>query len=110
LRIERGGNGEPLKLLLDSDGNLFSAWLPLAEQAPIPSGWIAGAELELTGTAELDFNEQPVSRSSITVSGFRDWLSSAGNVRVQTTPPWWTPQRLWLALGGTALVLLLAVA
>ena len=39
------------------------------------------------------------------ITGFHLWLSSPEALRVVSTPPWWTPQRLGIMLAGVLLVL-----
>jgi signal transduction histidine kinase len=43
------------------------------------------------------------------ITGFHVWLSSPGDLRVVSQPPWWTPQRLGMLLIAMILVLGLAL-
>lgn len=108
VRIERGSNGEGPCLLVASGGHVFpvrtagSGW-------PLPSTWVEGASLDLTGVAELEFNEDENTQGSFSITGMGFWIGSPADVVVTSVPSWWTPQRLGLALGGTGLVLALVM-
>lgn len=109
IRISIDESRATKSLMMESDGEIFSAFLPIrhAEGA----SWAVGSDLELTGACELDFKEDPQSTQSIThpIGGFHLWLSSPGDIRVISTPAWWTVQRLSLALGGVLAILLAAI-
>ncbi len=109
LRIERRDTNLPLSLIIASEGCVFPAVIPSGELR-MPSEWVAGARLELTGVCELDFLEDASTQSFISISGFRLWLRSAQDIHVISVPSWWTPPRLSLALAGTVSVLCLALA
>ncbi len=108
LRVEREENSGSLALVIASDGEVFQAYLP-ASQREIPADWVEGAQLELTGISELDFKEDSSTQGSISITGFRLWLRSPGDVRVLSVPSWWSPQRLGMALSGVLAVLVLAL-
>lgn len=108
VRIERREMDQSPALLIASEGYVFPAFLP-ASDVEMPENWVEGAELELTGVAELDFKEDATTQGSISISGFRLWLRSPQDVRVLSVASWWTPQRLTTALSGVAAVLVLAI-
>ncbi len=97
----------------DKDGNstvvveageqLVQAFLP----GSAPS-WIEGSAVELTGVCELEMAR--LDRLPwFSITGFHVWLSSPGDLRVISAPPWWTPQRLGILLSVVMLVLGLAL-
>jgi signal transduction histidine kinase len=108
VRIDRRKTEEPPSLLIAAEGYVFPAFFPASDQ-PLPSTWVEGAELELTGVCELDFKEDATTQGSISISGFRLWLRSPQDVRVLSVPSWWTPKRLGMALSGVVAVLFLAI-
>lgn len=59
--------------------------------------WIEDADLELTGVCEMSFLDSSIPNVP-KAAGFRLWLRSPADVRVVHMPPWWTPQRLKIAL------------
>jgi signal transduction histidine kinase len=72
------------------------------------SRWIEGSFVELTGVCELEINR--LDRLPwFSITGFHLWLSSPDGLRIVSTPPWWTPQRLGILLAGLLLVLCLAL-
>lgn len=108
VRTERGPNGEIPSLLIASGGQVFpvraagSGW-------KLSPDWVEGASLDLTGVAELEFNEDTSTQGSFSITGMGFWIGSPSDVVVTSVPSWWTPQRLGLALGGTGLVLALVM-
>jgi signal transduction histidine kinase len=109
LRVERKEGASAPVLVIASDGEVFQASLP-ASRREIPAAWVEGARLELTGIPELDFEEDSSTQGSLSITGFRLWLRSPGDVRVLSVPSWWTPERLGMALSGVLAVLVLAMA
>jgi signal transduction histidine kinase len=108
IRVEKPESDTPPRLLVSSDGNVFPVILPDPD-SQLPDDWVAGAELELTGVSELDFEEDANTHGTISISGFRLWLRSPADVRVISVPSWWTPQRLAMLLAGVLAVLVLAM-
>jgi len=97
-------------LVVESGDHIFQAYLPVADakSSQIVSQWIEGSTVELTGVCELE-----ISRIDdfpwFSIDGFHLRLSSPASLRVVTTPPWWTPQRLVVLFAGLLLVLGLAL-
>ena len=97
-------------LVIESDKHLVQAFLPVpnGETARRVGEWIEGSTVELTGVSELEMVR--IDRLPwFSITGFHLWLSSPRDLRVVSTPPWWTPQRLGLLLAGVLLVLCLAL-
>jgi signal transduction histidine kinase len=100
----------PERILAEADGKPFDVRFPIAQEmrAEEAARWVTGAEILCSGVAELTFAEKISVTGEFPPTGFHLWLAKPGDVRVERLPPWWTPQRLALALGGTgALVALL---
>jgi signal transduction histidine kinase len=60
--------------------------------------------VELSGICELEIDRLDIL-PWFSITGFHLWLSSPDDLRVVSTPPWWTPQRLGIMLAGVLLVL-----
>jgi len=100
LKAEAAPRSDGISLVIESGGSVFTALMPGPPTMAMPAGWVEGAVLSLEGTCELDLMPKSPEQSPLvaTVSGFRLWLSSPGQVRILHTPSWWTPRRLWMAL------------
>lgn len=94
-------------VVVESGEHLVQAFLPVSTMTA--SGWLVGSVVELNGVCELEMAriDQPPWFS---IKGFHIWLSSPGDLRVISEPPWWTPQRLGFLLAAVVLVLGLALA
>lgn len=90
-------------VFIESGDDLVRVFL----QGDAPS-WIEGSAVELTGVCELEM-ERLDKLPWFAIAGFHVWLSSPRDLRVISTPPWWTAQRLGTLLLGVVLVLLLAL-
>lgn len=91
-------------LMMESDGFSFPVRLPLGcKAAELP--WIIGSRLRVNGTCELYFNERPVIRRAIPVTGFALWTSAPEDVVLLGKPSWWTPERMWMAIAAAGLLL-----
>lgn len=98
-------------LVIESGKFLVQAFLPVPDgrTASRLSEWIEGSTVEITGVSELEMVR--IDRLPwFSITGFHLWLSAPEDLRVVSTPPWWTPQRLGILLAGVLLVLCLALA
>jgi PAS domain S-box-containing protein len=93
--INLGAEQGEVQLLLESDDVAFGVRLRSADDTLLQR-WPVGSRLALTGVYEIlrDERRQP--------QAFRLQLRSVEDVEVLEFPPWWTPQRTLLALGGLA--------
>jgi len=109
-RVLPGSDGRPATLIFEFEQRLFEAFLPVGDSAAAAkiASWISESTVELTGVCELEITREG-SPQWFSISGFHLWLSSPDDLRVLRAPPWWTPSRLWLALGGGALAALFLV-
>jgi len=69
-----------------------------------------GSELLVTGIVELNWDFNPWAWPPRVPRGLELLIRSAGDVVVVRTPPWWTPRRLSLLLGGATALLAAALA
>ncbi len=98
-------------LVMESGKDLVQAFVPITDvrASREMSSWVEGSMVELTGVCELEID--PIDKQPwFSITGFHLWLSSPRDLRVVSTPPWWTPQRLGILLAGVLLVLFLALA
>lgn len=98
LEVESGRRHFPATLLV-----------PREESPALPGNWVEGAQVQLTGVCELNF-ERKAGFEAPVISTFRLWLRDVDDVQVLSTPSWWTSTRLTAALISALVVLLLAAA
>ena len=102
--------GEPLRLNLECDGVL----VPAEFAGPSGAGFIASlrpdSELLVSGICAVTFSESRPVVNWPTPIAMRLLLRGPEDVRVLVAASWWTPERLWAALGLVAAVLLVALA
>lgn len=86
-----------IETLLTDEGKSFRAILahPLAGAKEL----IPGAEVLLTGVAEITYELGPYFPDQNVVSGVRLLLRTPADVVVHRVPPWWNARRLLIALG-----------
>ena len=94
-------------VIVESGEQLVQAFLPTTPG--VASRWIVGSFVELTGVCELEMARLD-KLPWFSITGFHVWLSSPGDLRVISQPPWWTPRRLGILLAAVFLVLGLALA
>ncbi len=106
-------SGEPgtWQLEVESGRRHFPATLlvPRGGSQALPGNWVEGAQVQLTGVCELNF-ERKAGFEAPVISTFRLWLRDVDDVQVLSTPSWWTSTRLTAALISALVVLLLAAA
>jgi len=78
-------------LQMESGGTFFAAILPPGVK--VPEEIRPGSSLELTGICNFILGER-ARRFAIRLDGFEIQLPGVTGVRMLSTPPWWTPQRL----------------
>ena len=103
-------HGEPLRLNLECDGVL----VPAEFSGPHADSFVASlrpdSELRVSGICVLTFSQsRPVVEWPTPVS-LRLLVRGPADIQVIRASSWWTPERLWAALGLTAVVLLIALA
>ena len=101
--------GEPLRLNLECDGVLVPAEFSGTQDAGFVAALRPDSELRVSGICALTFSEsRPVVNWPSPVA-LRLLLRGPADVQVIRAASWWTPERLWAALGLTAVVLLMAL-
>jgi signal transduction histidine kinase len=110
-RLEKmeGSDGAGRRLSLDCDGHLVFATLVNAEPAETSQRLELGSEISVTGVCQVQLSAGKPTSTVPVPTDFQLLVHSARDVKVLGVPPWWTPERLWLALGGTGAVLALAL-
>jgi signal transduction histidine kinase len=95
------------RLALDAGGTIVEALLYKGDTKAFEA-LQPGSELQVTGIAQLNFDLFPEKQSSLQhpPSGLQLLLRGKDDVIVLQTPPWWTLQRLAVALTVGALLLL----
>ncbi len=102
--------GEPLRLNLECEGALVPAELSGADDATALSALLPGSRLRVSGICEVTFSDsRPVGDWPQPVA-LRLLVRNRADVVVVQASAWWNPERLRLALGAAALVLILALA
>jgi signal transduction histidine kinase len=91
-------------LMMESEGLSYAVKTPFGSDAATPQ-WDIGSLISTTGTCDLNFAERPVATRAIPVTGFTIWTGSPHDLVLLSKPPWWTPGRMWMVIGGVALLL-----
>lgn len=98
------------RLSLDCDGHIVFATLANDEPREALHRLVPGSEVDVVGACQVQLSVgRPTLRNPIP-TGFHLLVHSPTDVSVIRVPPWWTPRKLWLALGGTSAVLAFALA
>ena len=84
-----------------SAGHSFTAWLPAGE--PLPSSIRAGAELRVSGICTLHLSEER-RRLGRYPGDFSLLLRGPADIEILRAAPWWTPGRLFGALGALMVI------
>lgn len=109
VKIE-SNSGEEHRLFLDCPGGVVIATLG----AQIPNDALTplavGSDVEATGVCAVRLSASWPALAMPVPEDFTLLLHAPGSVRILRAPPWWTPQRLAVALAATGLVLFLALA
>lgn len=105
-KVEHSDNASQ-RLSLDCDGHVIFA--TLVNLLPAGPEMIPGSEVKVIGVCQVQLNVGRPTLSNPVPTGFQLLVHSPADVEVLRVPPWWTPKRLWLALGGTVTVLALAL-
>lgn len=102
--------GEPLRLNLECDGVLVPAEFSGTHDTGFVAKLRPGSELRVSGVCALTFSESLPVVDWPTPVALRLLLRGPSDVQLVRASSWWTQQRLWTALGITALVLIVALA
>lgn len=100
---------EGRRISLDCDGHLIFATLAQEEPRAALQRLVPGSDVSVTGVCRVQLSGGRPTLSNPVPTGFELLVHSPEDVAVLRVPPWWTLRRLWLALGGTGLVLAMAL-
>jgi len=94
-------------LLAQSDGVVVECQLPGKDSPRLPDGIRVGSLVEMTGVCMVSYTEKVPARAFARPRGFEIYLRNAADIRVIEAAPWWTPQRMRIAIavlvGGSLL-------
>ena len=94
-RTFRGG----IELTLDGLGQTLRAYLHQPETVEIPSDWLTGSLVRVTGVCEVIADEEGPLGGLWIPHSFELLLRSAEDIVVVQPPPWWNAERIaWLLM------------
>lgn len=93
------GRRENRHLLIETDGGVIEGVMPGATTPPLPDGTRAGSTVRVTGVCMVTYTEKVPARAFARPRSFEIRLRTPADITVLTAAPWWTPVRLWIALG-----------
>lgn len=97
------------RLSLDCDGHVVFATLANDGPRSALERLVPGSDVSVTGVCRVQLAvSRPVLANPAPIS-FQLLVQSPDDIAVLRVPSWWTPQRLWFFLGGTVVVLALAL-
>jgi signal transduction histidine kinase len=102
--------GEEHRLFLDCAGGVVIATLGTQVSPAALAHFSVGSEVEATGICAVRLSARWPALVIPVPEDFALLLHAPESLRVLRAPSWWTPQRLWTALGLTGGVLLLSLA
>lgn len=110
-RVLPADNEGTATLMIESGEDLIQSFVPVFndEASRRISQWVEGSTVEISGVCELEIDSID-SPPWFSVTGFHLWMSSPEDLRLVSTPPWWTPPRLGILLAGVLLALFLSLA
>lgn len=109
LKIESNA-GEPHRIFLDAGGAIIVATAGAQLASSDFDRFAPGSDIEATGICAVRLSDRWPALVIPVPESFTLLLQSPDSLRVLRVPSWWTPQRLWIALGITGAVLAAALA
>jgi signal transduction histidine kinase len=104
------GEQEGRRISLDCEGHVVFATIVNEGSREQIDRLVPGSEVRVTGVCQVQLNVGRPTVSNPVPTGFQLLVHSPEDIAVLRVPPWWTPRRLSLALGGTGVVLVVALA
>ena len=94
--------GQPRSVWIHSDEKPFPAYLPLKQPLTHEQlrTWVNGALVEVTGVCELKFTGMDTLMRTYTPDSFHLLMAGPESVKILQLPPWWTQERMRIALAG----------
>jgi len=108
--VESRRTRDGVALVLDWQGSLVPAVLPIPDGEPVTADWIPGSLVRATGICTVSKAESAPAGGLWEPRAFELQLRTAADLSVLQPPPWWTRGRILWTLGSLAGGLLLAVA
>lgn len=93
------------QLLLSTDGGSVAVTLDAGGGANALDALLPGSGVQVTGVCELQFPSTQLLTDFPNPTAFSLQLRSPADLRVLDSASWWTPKRLWILLGSTAVLL-----
>lgn len=90
---------ESRHLLIETDGGIIEGVLPGAASPSLPDGVRPGSSVRITGVCMVTYTEKVPVRAFARPKSFEIRLRTPADIAVLRAAPWWTPLRLWIALG-----------
>jgi signal transduction histidine kinase len=94
-------------LLVESEGRVFYARLPASKALPPP--WDRGSMVRVTGVCRVPLDSTHHLSFGFEALNFQVQLRSPADVEIISSPPWWTVERVGIALLIVFTVLIAAV-
>ncbi len=98
------------RLLVQSEGRLVSAALPKSTPQGVLTRFEPGSEVRINGVIRVELASGWPAQDFPRPVNFRLFVNAPEDVVIARAAPWWTPQRLWLLLGGICAVLAATLA
>lgn len=93
------------RLLVESEGRLVSATLGRDTPPATLERFEPGSEVRIDGVIRVELASGWPAQDFPRPVNFRVFVQGPADIAVVRAAPWWTPQRLWLLLGGIGTVL-----
>jgi signal transduction histidine kinase len=98
-------DAEGPRLLVESEGRLVSATLRRDTPPAALARFEPGSEVRIDGVIRVELASGWPAQDFPRPVNFRLFVHAPEDLAVVRAAPWWTPQRLWLLLGGICTVL-----
>ncbi|MGH7941167.1 MAG: sensor histidine kinase [Limisphaerales bacterium] len=107
-QIQPALNG--LTLVLNKDGQSFSALLKTAAGQPAIPNWQVGSQVRIVGICSLNYDETRALPGPWQPKSFQIVLRSPADLTVIQPPPWWTLKHFTMLLGIVTAALISLIA
>lgn len=108
-RVEQAGKND-VRLHIEHRDRVLTATLAAADVRLVRERFPPGSKVRVTGVCLVQLSTQIPALDYPRPAEFQLLLRSPSDVEVVQAAPWWTPEKLFIALGASGLVLLLASA
>ena len=101
---------DSIALTLDWQGSAIRAQVILGDEVPIPTNWLAGSLVRLSGICVVKTDEHGPLGGLWEPSSFQLLLRTPADLAILRPPPWWNAERVVYMLSGFLAIALGAVA